>query len=150
MIERLKIFKNKLWVLMFVSFVVSYLGGQDAITSTILYNKLDLTNPINFRIEDKYNKKENGQSFPDLNFRGKIVGTDDEKEIKVSKGDFDKHEVGQIIKVYKTKSDEFMTEHEIDNQGIIHFGETGFSFVFIPTSIFFVIGLFSMIVILKK
>ena len=150
MIERLKIFKNKLWVLMFVSFVVSYLGGQDAITSTILYNKLDLTNPINFRIEDKYNKKENGQSFPELNFRGKIVGTDDEKEIKVSKGDFDKHEVGQIIKVYKTKSDEFMTEHEIDNQGIIHFGETGFSFVVIPTSIFFVIGLFSMIGILKK
>ncbi|GET23292.1 hypothetical protein [Prolixibacter denitrificans] len=150
MIEKLKIFKNKLFILMIVSFAVTYLGGQDAITSTILYNKLDLTNPIKFQIEDKYNKKENGQSFPDLNFRGKIVGTDDEKEIKVSKGDFDKHEIGQIIKVYKTKSDEFMTEHEIDNQGIIHIGKTGFSFVFIPTIIFFTLGLFCLIVILKK
>ncbi|GET35081.1 hypothetical protein PbJCM13498_39440 [Prolixibacter bellariivorans] len=150
MIEKLKIFKNKLSILMIVSFVVTYFGGQDAITSTILYNKLDLTNPIKFRIEDKYNKKENVQSFPDLNFKGKIIGTEDEKEIKVSKGDFDKHQIGQIIKVYKTESDEFMTDHEIDNQGIIQIGKTGFSFVFIPTIIFFSLGLFCLMVIIKK
>lgn len=150
MIEKLKIFKNRLLVLMIVSFVVTYLGGQDAITSTILYNRLDLTNPLNFRIEDKYNKKENGQNFPDLNFKGKIPGIGDEIEIKVSKGDFDKHEVRQIIKVYKTKSNKFMTEYEIDNQGIIYIGEIGFSFVFIPTIIFFLVGLFCLIVVIKK
>lgn len=135
---------------MIVSFALTFLGGQDAINSTISYNKLDLTNPIKFRINNKYNKKENGQSFPDLNFRGIILGTDNEKEIKVSRGDFDQYEIGQIINIYKTKSDEFITEQEIDNQGIIHIGKTGYSFVFIPTFIFFIIGLFCLIIILKK
>ena len=150
MIDKLKAFKNRLMILMIVSFAVTYLGGQDAITSTILYNKVDLTNPVKFRIEDRFNKKENQLSFPELNFRGKIVGTEEEKEIKVSKGDFDIHEIGQVIKVYKLGSDEFMTEYEIDNQGIIHIGNTGFSFVFIPTIIFFTLGLLCLIVILKK
>ena len=150
MFEKLEISKNRKLLLMIVSFVVTYLGGHDAITSSILYNKLDLTNPLKFQIEDKCNKKENYQSFPDFIFIGKIAGTDDEKEIKVSKGDFEKHEVGQTIKVYRTKSNEIMTEYEIDNQGIIHFGKTGFSFMFIPTIIFFAIGLLCLNVLLKN
>ena len=75
--------------------------------------------------------------------------TGKEQEIKVSRGDFDNHTIGEIIEVFKTKSGEFMTQYEINNQRIIHIGNKGFSFVFIPAFIFFMIGLFSLFVILK-
>lgn len=150
MIEKLKLHRIKLLPLMIISFIVSFLGGQDAINSTIKYNKFDLKNPVDFIITEKYNKKKEGGNFPDLNFRGKILTTEEQIEIKVSKGDFDKQKVGQVIKVYKTSTNTFITEYEIDNQGIIHMGDIGFSFVFIPATIFFLIGLLSFYVILKK
>lgn len=40
MIEKLKLHRIKLLPLMIISFIVSFLGGQDAINSTIQYNKL--------------------------------------------------------------------------------------------------------------
>src|SRR5690606_23558243 len=122
MLERLKTHRKILKRLMVLSFIITFLGGQDAITSTTQYNRLDLQNPISFKIEEKYNKKKDGVSFPNLNFKGKILTTEETKEIKVSKGDFDNHEIGEIIAVFKTKSGEFMTQYEIDNQGIIHIG----------------------------
>jgi len=149
MIEKLKTNKNQLSKLMIISFVVAFLGGQDAVISSIRYNQLDLINVINFKIEEKYNKKKDGANFPDLNFKGKIMTTGKEQEIKVSRGDFDNHTIGEIIEVFKTKSGEFMTQYEINNQRIIHIGNKGFSFVFIPAFIFFMIGLFSLFVILK-
>lgn len=149
MIEKLKMYHNKLLILMILSFIVTYLGGQDAVNSTIMYNRLDLVNGINFKVTDKYNKKKEGEYFPDLNFRGEVLTTGEQIEIKVSKGDFDNHEVGQIIQVYKTSSNDFMTKYEIDNQGIIHLGVIGFSSLLIPTTIFFLIGLLSLFVILK-
>jgi hypothetical protein len=150
MSNKLQIPKSLLLKLMIVSFIVVYFGGQDAITSTILYNNLDLTQPLDFQIVNKYNKKENRIYFPDFNFIGKIIETKDEQEISVSRGDFDKHAIGQIITVYKTKSDKYMTAYEVDNQEIIHIGKTGFSFVFIPTLIFFSVGLLCLIVVLKN
>ncbi len=141
--------KNKLKMLMVMSFVLAFLGGQDAITSTILYNKLDLSYAIRFKIYEKYNKKDR-QIFPDLNFKGKIIETDSETEIKVSKGDFDKHNVGQIITVYKTKSNKFMTEWEIENCKIIHIYGIGFSLSFVPAIIFFIIGIFCLVIVLKE
>ena len=150
MLENLKRHRKSLKKLMIILFILTFLGGQDAITSTIQYNRLDLQNTIGFKIEEKYNKKKEGISFPDLNFKGKIVTTEEKKEIKVSKRDFDSHEIGETITVFKTKSGEFMTQYEIDNQGIIHIGNKGFSFVFIPTFIFFIVGLFCLFVIVKK
>lgn len=135
---------------MIISFIVTYLGGQDAIKSTILYNSLDLKQGLIFKVTEKYNKNKAGKYFPDLNFRGELLTTGEQIEIKVSKGDFDNQSVGQIIKVYKSSSNIFMTKYEVDNQRIIHLGDIRFSFVFIPTLIFFLIGLFSLYFILKN
>jgi len=148
MIEKLKTNRKNLQRLMIMSFVIAVLGGQDAVTSTILYNQLDKENAIDFRIEKKYNKKKR-EIFPNLNFKGKIITTGEKREVRVSRGDFDNHMIGEIIKVFKTNSDEFMTQYEIRNQKIIHIGSKGFSFVFIPAFIFFIVGLFSLFVVLK-
>ena len=150
MIEKLKLYGNKLLLLMIISFIVTYLGGHDAIKSTTLYNSLDLKNDLIFKLTEKNNKNNEGQYFPDLIFIGELLTTGEQIEIKVSKGDFDNQSVGQVIKVYKSSSNIFMTKYEVDNQRMIHLGDIGFSFVFFPTLIFFLIGLFSLYIILKK
>ncbi|NPA35924.1 MAG: hypothetical protein GXO47_03640 [Chlorobi bacterium] len=133
---------------MIISFTITYLGLQDAVTFTVLYNRLDLNNAIAFRIEDK--KKTNNSFFPGFNFKGKLLSCGDVKDIKVSRGDFETHNAGQIIKVFKTESDEFITEYEIENAMMIHAGDKRFSFVFIPAIIFFFVGIISLFFILKN
>jgi hypothetical protein len=153
MLKYLKIYveqqRKKLELLMFISFLVAFLGGIDAVISTTQYNRINLQNTVDFKIEEKFNKKKDGVPFPNLNFKGKILTTGEDKEIKVSRGDFDKHQDGDIITIYKTTSGKFITQHEIDNQGIIHIFDKGFSFVFIPAFIFLVVGLFSLLAIAK-
>ena len=112
---------------MIVSFIVAFFGGRDAILSTRLYNSLDLNKPIKFLIIDK---KQNGRFFPDFQFVGKTLETNGKKIIQVSSGDFDRHEIGQIIHVFQSESSHVMTDYEIDNQCIIFFRKIGFFFFF--------------------
>jgi hypothetical protein len=126
-VDKLKPFKKKLINLMIVSFIVAFFGGRDAILSTRLYNSLDLNKPIKFLIIDK---KQNGRFFPDFQFVGKTLETNGKKIIQVSSGDFDRHEIGQIIHVFQSESSHVMTDYEIDNQCIIFFRKIGFFFFF--------------------
>ena len=148
MIEILRPHRKRLMPLMAVSLIVAWLAGQDAYQSTVRYNHLDWKSEAPFKITGKYNKAE-GDYFPDLNFKGEELVSRDTLEIKVSKGDFDSHEIGQTIKVFKTKSNQYMTEYEINNMGIIPIGDFGVSFAVIPSAIFLIVGLFSLVVIIR-
>ncbi|PKH51099.1 hypothetical protein CXF68_10565 [Tenacibaculum sp. Bg11-29] len=141
---------NKLFSLTIISFIIFFLAGRDASKYTKLYNEIDLNNNLTFKIIDKYNKKSPNEKFPDLNFNGQIIENNEHIEIKISRGDFDKHQIEQIIKIYKSPNNEYMTEYEINNQMIIHIGKKGYSFVYIPVMIFVIIGLFSGISLLKR
>jgi len=149
LIEIIRNHRSRIIGLMFVSFIVAYLGGRDAIKSTVLYNKLDLENELTFRINEKYNKNKSGEYFPDLNFKGELLSSGELVEINVSSGDFDSHEIGENILVFKTKSGDYMTEYEIGNQLIIQVNDFKFSFVFIPSAIFALIGIISLYAIIK-
>jgi len=145
-----RIHPKTLIILMIVSFIVVFLSGRDAIESSKLYNEIDLNNELIFKISEKYNKKAQGESFPDLNYNGEILTSGEKIEIRVSKGDFDKHQIGQEIKVFKSPNTKYMTEYEINNQMIIHIGRKGYSFVFIPVLIFAIIGILSAFGLLKR
>lgn len=149
MIEKLGIQRGTIFILMIISFLLSFLGTKDAINSTLLHNELILKNGIDFGIVDKYNKKSTG-FFPDLHFKGTVSSEVGFIEIKVSKGEYDRHKAGQNIRIYKTNSNEFMTDYEVKNQSMIHVGKNQFSFVFIPTFIFYITGLFCLYKVIRN
>jgi len=148
MIDAFALLRHKLPPLIIISFILAYFAGKDAINNTILYNKLDLEDTLLLKIENKYNKKS-WKFLPDLNFRGNILSSGKQIEVHVSKGDFDKHKIGQVVKVFKTASGEYMTEYELDNLIIINIGKYSFSFIIILSAIFYLIALFSLLMYFK-
>jgi hypothetical protein len=146
--------KTALSALVVISFIVSFLGGKDAILSSKKYNSIDLANPMNFQILEKFNKKPDGVPFPDLNLKGIIIQTSDTAEIQVTLGDYEKRQIGETILVYKVGlTNQYMTQYEIKNQLFIYFNGKSYSIVFIPAIIFLLLGigcLIALVTILIK
>lgn len=135
---------------MILAFLVSIFGAVDSFTASSLYRQLELKNPIKFIITKKYNK-DKSPIFPNSNYYGFVIASKEVKEIKISRGDFDKHSIGDTIIVFKSKSGErFMTQYEIDNHNFIKVFGQSFSFVIIPAAIFFFIGTFILINLIRK
>lgn len=150
MIDKLKPFKQVLiFGLIITSFLV-YMAGKDAIQSTKLYNDLDLKSELRFVIIEKYNKKKDGEPFPDFNYKGRLISTNEIFYVSVSGGDYENAKTGDTISVFKSKNtNKLMTKYEIKNQMIIHIGDKGYSFVFIPMIVVFSIFLICLISLIK-
>lgn len=137
-------------VLAILAIILTVLGAMDFITSTSTYRNLDFNNRIDFVIQQKYNKIER-ETFPDLKFYGKILGTEQTAEVDISRGDYDKHSVGDTIHIFKHKSKKvYITEYEIENQKFISFFGNPISFVIIPTLIAFITAIITTTVLVKK
>jgi hypothetical protein len=136
--------------LMFLSFLVCFFALKDAITSTATYRELDLTNPLSFVISKKYNKVKR-TIFPDLNYYGYLTHTKQNVEINVSKGDFDKYNVGDTVTVYKSEvSGVFMTQYEIKNQMFITLFGSPVSFMVLPAFVTFTLAIIIGFVLLRR
>jgi len=56
--------KIRFLALLVISTCVTYLAGRDAITTSRLYNSIDEKDALNFKINEKYNKRPEGVPIP--------------------------------------------------------------------------------------
>ena len=133
---------------MVIGFLLSLLGGFDAIKSTLIYHQLDLDNQLNCEILDKYNTR--GKFFPDLNFKCEKLPSSDTISLNVNLGEYEERNVGDTIVAFQSlDGNNFLSRYEIDNQAFIEYDGKGYSFVFIPAVIFFLVGVTCVFVLIR-
>jgi len=133
---------------MIISFIVVYFGEKDASTFSDQYNSMNSKDTINLLILKKYTEKV---SIPPIfTFKCTNLKTNDTISIKVSRGEYDITQNGDTIFAFKTTSDQYITNYEIDNQWIIKIGNKGYSFVLIPVFMFLIVGFTCLYFLIRK
>jgi len=141
-------FWPKLFLLMIVSFLISYLGMWDASTSSAKYNSINKNDSLNLLITNKYTKEESIP--PKFTLICTNQSTQDTININISLGEYEDSMVGNILLAFKTPDNQYMTKYEIDNSAIYRIGEKGYSLIYIPAFIFLFVGFISLYFLIRK
>ena len=124
-------------MLIILFFILSFWVFGDSYRFTKLYNKLDLGTPLEFLLTDKCEEKKEGRKV--LFFGGNLLSNSEELKIRVFRKEYDSFVPGDVLVLYRTTDNQFMTEYTLENERVIKIGEYGFSlFLFVAAGLFLI------------
>ena len=143
--EKHQNYQKALIYVILISSALFFLSIKDAITTTNLYNHLELDKRLLFKINKKEKKTEN-----ELLLYGKLLDSNTDFVLRVYRPEFEKSRVNDTILFYKSKlGDETMTQYDISNHRIKHINGKGYSISYLIAFMCLIISIASILVFRK-